>query len=140
VSTSNDRPGPIIDHRRSQRILLGLAIQVSGQRANGAPFTESTRTKVVNAHGALIQLHEMVLVGQKLRIKNLGTNEELVCEVVDINPGENGEVPEVGIAFTEPTPRFWRVAFPPRDWSYRNPEAKRFPAKQPPAEPTLVKK
>lgn len=138
MTTSNSRTGPI-DHRRSQRILLGLAIQVSGQRANGAPFAESTQTLVVNAHGALIHLREPVLVGQKLRMKNLGTNEELACEVVDIDRGQNG-TPEVGIGFTEPNPRFWRVSFPPRDWSHRDPEAKRLSANKPPVEPSLAKK
>jgi hypothetical protein len=31
----------------------------------------------------------------------------------------------VGIEFDEPAPRFWRVAFPPEDWSPHSPEAKR---------------
>jgi len=32
----------------------------------------------------------------------------------------------VGIEFLEPSPRFWRIAFPPEDWSARSPEAKGF--------------
>jgi hypothetical protein len=120
VSTSSLRP----QQRRSQRILLSVSILVSGQQANGSPFSERTKTQVVNAHGALIQLREPVLVGQQLRIKHLATNEEVACTVADLSRG-SGDVPEVGIAFTKPSPGFWRVAFPPEDWSPHSPEAKR---------------
>lgn len=124
--------------RRSQRILLSVSILVSGQRANGSPFSERTKTQVVNAHGALIQLREPVLAGQQLRMKNLATNEEVACTVVDIGRGAN-EIPEVGIAFSKPSPSFWRVAFPPEDWSPRSPEAKRV-SYVTHAKPELVKK
>jgi hypothetical protein len=32
----------------------------------------------------------------------------------------------VGIEFDQPSPRSWRISFPPNDWNSRNPEAKRF--------------
>jgi len=141
VNAPSLRPSPYANQRRSQRILLSIPVAVSGQRPNGAPFTERTRTFVVNAHGALVELREPVLVGQRLRVKNLATNEEMNCKVADINPGSN--LPEVGVEFAEACPRFWRVAFPPSDWSPHSPEAKRF-ASGPPANSaqtsTLAKK
>lgn len=134
--TSNLRPPG--QQRRSQRILLSVSILVSGQQANGSPFSERTKTQVVNAHGALIQLREPVLVGQQLRMENLATNEEVPFTVADISRG-SGEIPEVGIAFTKPSPGFWRVSFPPEDWSPRSPEAKRVSSVTQ-AKPVLVKK
>jgi hypothetical protein len=139
LGTSNIRPGPHANQRRSQRILLAVPILVSGVRANGATFSERTRTVVVNAHGALVQLREQVLPGQMLRIKNLATNEELNCTVVDINPRSTA-VQEVGVEFAESCPRFWRVSFPPVDWSLRSPEAKSVTAFTVPAKPVVVKK
>jgi hypothetical protein len=139
VSTPNVRPQPLGTRRRSQRILLSVPIFVSGERANGAPFAEHTKTQVVNAHGALILLREQVLVGQKIRIKNLATAEELLCTVIDIDPGDSS-VPEVGLEFSEPCPRFWHVNFPPEDWSPRNPEAKRVSYLPAPATPQSAKK
>lgn len=136
VIPSNPRPSG--QQRRSQRILLSVSVVVSGQQANGSPFLEHTKTLVVNAHGALIQLREPVLAGQQLRIKHLATNEEMACTVADIARG-SGEAPEVGIAFTKPSPGFWRVAFPPEDWSPRSPEAKRVSSVTQ-ARPVLVKK
>jgi hypothetical protein len=124
VSTTSHRPSPHLQQRRSQRILLSVPVVISGTRSNDAPFSEKTVTQIVNAHGALIQLREPVLIGQKIRLNNVSTNEEIECSVVDINKGNT--IPEVGLAFVDPAPHFWRVSFPPADWSPRSPEAKRY--------------
>lgn len=139
VSTSNSRPRPSPQQRRSQRVLLSISILVSGERANGAPFAERTKTQVVNAHGALIQLRELVRAGQKLRMKNLTTNEEMTCTVMDISSGSSS-IPEIGVAFSEPCARFWRVTFPPEDWNPRSPEAKRLTRDPGHASPAVAKK
>jgi hypothetical protein len=125
MSTPNIRPSMFANQRRSQRLLLTVPVRVSGKRANGTAFAEYTNTLIVNAHGALIHLKEPVKEGQTVAVKNVTTGEELACTVVDVNPGAN-EVPEVGLEFATPSPRFWRVSFPPADWSTRSPEAKRF--------------
>jgi hypothetical protein len=31
---------------------------------------------------------------------------------------------EIGLEFSEPRPTFWRVAFPPEDWSSKHPDAR----------------
>jgi hypothetical protein len=31
---------------------------------------------------------------------------------------------EIGLEFTAPRPTFWRVAFPPEDWTPKSPEAR----------------
>lgn len=125
MTTSVTRAGTTPSQRRSQRIFLCVGIIVLGKKANGATFSERTKTEVVSAHGALIVLQEPVCAGQELIVRNIPTNEEIVCTVVDCNPGQTG-VAEVGIQFKHSSPRFWRVAFPPSDWSTRSPEAKRF--------------
>ena len=135
----NARPQPIAQQRRSQRILLSISVLISGQQANGSAFSERTKTHVVNAHGALIHLRESVLAGQKLRVKNLTTNEEITCTVVDINAGSS-DIPEVGLAFAQATPSFWRVSFPPEDWTPRSPDAKRITSITTTPKPVSVKK
>ena len=140
VNAPNFRPGPYATPRRSQRILLSVSVVVSGKKPGGTLFAERTRTLVVNAHGGLVELREPVLVGQLLRIKNLATNEETDCKVVDINPSRNN-LSEVGVEFREASAHFWRVAFPPSDWSVRSPEAKHLAfGTATPAAPSRVKK
>jgi hypothetical protein len=119
--------------RRSQRLLLTVNVVVSGKQAAGAPFAEETVTQVVNAHGALVLLKQTVLSGDCLKLRNLRTGEEIGCKVVDV--GElQGHKSAVGIEFDQPSPRFWRISFPPEDWTPRSAEAKRAPV-SPPLQP-----
>jgi hypothetical protein len=132
MSTPNHlRPTAVANQRRSQRILLSVRLRVSGKHVDETSFTEHT-TLIVNAHGALIQLREAVKVGQPLSLNNVATGEEARCTVIDVNEGSNG-VLEVGVEFSDACPRFWRVSFPPADWSARSPEAKRYASSQNPA-------
>ena len=130
MSTSSLRLNAALDKRRSQRLMLSVPVRVSGQRDDGTAFEESTATIVVNAHGALAILHETVHHDQRLQVKNLATGEQTFCLAKDVSAAEGG-VLEVGLEFTEPQPRFWRVSFPPPDWSSRSPEAKRFSSPAP---------
>lgn len=111
--------------RRSQRVLLSIQVCVSGNSSNDQQFTEETATAVVNAHGALILLAQVVQVGQILTVRNIKSGEERACSVIEVGAKHETKM-EVGIEFIEPTPRFWRVAFPPDDWSPRSPEAKQY--------------
>jgi hypothetical protein len=110
--------------RRSQRVLLAVRILVTGVRADGQRFSEEICTSVVNAHGALVQLGERVLVGQLLTVRNLNSNQQLQAAVAAAGVMQSGKS-EIGIEFLEPAPRFWRISFPPEDWSPHSPEAKR---------------
>jgi hypothetical protein len=110
--------------RRSQRLLLSIRVVVSGKQPSGSPFAEDAFTQVVNAHGALVLMKQLVSIGDRLQIRNVKTTEEVGCTVVDV--GERQEhMCTVGLEFDLPSPRFWRVAFPPDDWSARSPEAKK---------------
>ncbi len=109
--------------RRSQRVCLRLPITVLRKGPGPNLASEETRTLIVNAHGGLIQLALTVEIGQLLGIKNTQTMEELVCRVIHLGPDQPGKR-EVGVEFEIPSPRFWRIAFPPSDWTPRSPDAK----------------
>jgi hypothetical protein len=113
------------NQRRSHRVMLSVGIVVAGDRPNGHRFSEETCTSVVNAHGALILLAEEVTRGQLVTIRNVKSGEELQGEVVEIAESHAGKS-EVAVEFLEPSTRFWRIAFPPENWSARSPEAKGF--------------
>lgn len=115
----------LANQRRSQRVVLAVRIVVSGTSAVGGAFAEETVTIVVSAHGAMIQLRQLVQKGQMLGIRNAATTEGLTCKVIDVSVGSGGQ-PEIGVEFNEPNPHFWHVSFPPSDWNPRSPEAKRF--------------
>ena len=109
--------------RRSQRVLMQVGIRVRGKDAQGQDFEEMTETLAINAHGALLLLNARVISGATVHLKHNKTEEEHQCHVAFLGPVRSGRA-EVGVEFTSPHPTFWRVAFPPGDWSPRSPEAR----------------
>jgi len=111
------------NRRRSQRVLVTIPVRVSGQTGHGSPFEEETHTRAISAHGALIVLSNQVHRGQRLSLSNLQTKAALECVVAHIDRHQRNH-PQVGVEFTLPNPVFWHVAFPPKDWTPRHPDAK----------------
>lgn len=114
------------NRRRSQRVLVKVPVRVSVQ-AGATPLTEEeTHTLAVSAHGALVEVSAPLYRGQRLTLSNPQTKDSLECVVAHIDRFPNEPV-KVGVEFLLPNPTFWRVAFPPKDWSPRHPDAKRRP-------------
>jgi hypothetical protein len=111
------------NRRRSQRVLMKLPVRVSGQGSGALFFEEDTYTLAISAHGALIAVEAPVYRGQRFTLANVQTKATLECVVahVDKIPGERTRV---GVEFMLPNQTFWRVAFPPKDWTPRHPDAK----------------
>jgi hypothetical protein len=91
---------------------MGLLIRGA---SGGANFEEDAKTIAVSAHGCMVRLAAKVARGQHVRIVNKVTAEELACTVTYIGQSDGAKV-EVGIEFAEPSPVFWRIAFPPENW------------------------
>jgi hypothetical protein len=114
-----------VSQRRSQRLAVSIPIRMFGNKASGDSFDETGTTLVVNAHGGLVALKEPVVIGQVIKLRNISSEQEIDCTVVDVEVGEDGS-PEIGLEFVQPNEKFWHISFPPADWSPRSPEAKRF--------------
>jgi hypothetical protein len=111
------------NRRKSQRVLMAISVRVSGKTEAGSPFEEETQTRAISAHGALILMSMQVHRGQRLTLSNVQTKAALECVVAHIDRRQ-GEHPQAGVEFTLPNPMFWHVAFPPKDWTPRHPDAK----------------
>lgn len=109
--------------RRSQRVLMQVGVRVRGTDAQGKNFDEYTETLAINAHGALVLMSARVLSGAKVTLWHNKTEEEQECHVAFLGPVRSGKS-EIGLEFSTPRPTFWRVAFPPEDWTPRHPEAR----------------
>ena len=112
------------NRRRSQRVLMAVPVRVSGQDRVGSPFEEETRTVAISAHGALILVSTQVHRGQRLTLSNVQTKAALECVVAHIAKYQSAQT-QVGVEFMLPNPIFWHVAFPPKDWTPRHPDAKK---------------
>src|SRR5882762_2102900 len=111
------------NRRRSQRVLMAIPVRVSGQNVLGSPFEEETHTRAISAHGALILVSTQVYRGQRLTLSNVQAKAALECVVAHIDRHQSDH-PQVGVEFMLPNPMFWHVAFPPKDWTPRHPDAK----------------
>ena len=109
--------------RRSQRVLMQVAVRVRGKDAQGNTFEEETETLAINAHGALILVNARVTSGSTMLMQHKRTQEEQECHVVFLGPVRAGKS-EIGLEFSEARPAFWRVAFPPEDWTLKHPDAR----------------
>jgi hypothetical protein len=116
-------PGNPGARRRSQRVLMQVAVRIRGTDSQGNAFEEETETLAINAHGALILVNARVTSGSKVMMQHKRTQEEQECHVVFLGPVRAGKS-EIGLEFSEPRPAFWRVAFPPEDWSSKHPDAR----------------
>jgi hypothetical protein len=119
------------ERRRTQRVRIAMPVLVRGKKGNQT-FEEETVTTSINAHGCMVRLAAQVARSQQISIINPKTAEELPCTVIFLGPKDAGKT-EVGIEFAEPSPVFWRIAFPPEDWDPA--ERKRPVARTPPSKP-----
>jgi hypothetical protein len=100
--------------RRTQRVRIGMSVVLCGTDGD-KPFEEKSKTITVNANGCMVLLATKVKRGQSLKIINPQTQEELTCTVCFLGESRDGKS-EVAFEFSEPAPKFWRIAFPPNDW------------------------
>jgi hypothetical protein len=102
--------------RRSQRIELTVPVVVHRPPKEGPQFHERAQTLVVNAHGALMALSEKVTPEQTLLMQNVDSGEQKECRVVYVKKELAGPT-KVAVEFTRPAATFWRIAYPPDDWT-----------------------
>jgi hypothetical protein len=123
IAASRETSWLAASRRRSQRVLMKLPVRVSAQAGGASLLEAETYTLAISAHGALIVLAVPVHRGRRLTLTNVQTKAALECVVVHIDKFP-GEQIQVGVEFMLPNPTFWHVAFPPKDWTPRHPDAK----------------
>ena len=123
IAESRETSWLAANRRRSQRVLMKIPVRVSFHAGAVSLSEEETHTLAVSAHGALIAVSASLYRGQRLTLSNVQTKGSLECVVAHIDhfPGEQIKL---GVEFLLPNPTFWRVAFPPKDWTPRHPHAK----------------
>ncbi len=100
--------------RRSSRVLVSLALAVSGQKSDGSHVSGSAETILVNRHGAKIRSTVPLEPKMEVRVAMLAPYKWRVGQVVWADSGER----EYGIELYRPE-NFWGIYFPPQDDTQR---------------------
>jgi hypothetical protein len=103
------------NRRRSERVMLQVAITVLAETPERVPVKEETHTLVVNAHGGMLKLKMEVLSGQPLTLVQPKSGRREAAHVVRIEQ-PSPDYCAVAFEFDRPAPNFWPVVFPPSDW------------------------
>jgi hypothetical protein len=104
VSESVVRIGSV---RRTQRVTIAIPVAV-----RGTGFQETTSAVSVSGNGGLVMLKTTVALDELVSLMNPQTREESSAKVVYLGKPEDGRIP-VGLEFSEPSPLFWKIYFPP---------------------------
>src|ERR1700720_4464269 len=101
---------------RPQPVALEIPVTVNGARTvegtdKREPFSETTKTVLVLANGAVIRLGSPVSAGQLLFLTNEKTKKEVVCQVVK-SKNYKSVSGYVELEFTESVVGFWGMRFP----------------------------
>src|ERR1051326_1996358 len=96
--------------RRSSRVLVSLALAVSGQKSDGSHVSGAAETILVNRHGAKIRSAVPLEPKMEVRVAMLAPYKWRVGQVVWADSGER----EYGIELYRPE-NFWEIYFPPED-------------------------
>ena len=91
MATTSNPPNHPSPRRRSQRVLMQVAVRVRGSDAQGQSFEEEAATLAINAHGALVQLQARLTSGSKVLLQHKHTQEEQECHVVFLGPSVPAE-------------------------------------------------
>lgn len=109
--------------RRSSRVLVSLALAVSGQKSDGSHVSGAAETILVNRHGARIRSTVPLEPRMEVRVAMLAPYKWRVGQVVWADSGEK----EYGIELHRPE-NFWGIFFPPEDWELNVPAVTVFSA------------
>ncbi|HWG59217.1 MAG TPA: PilZ domain-containing protein [Candidatus Acidoferrales bacterium] len=111
----------MVEKRRCKRLPLNIPVRVYGRTPDDHPFRETTVTKYVNAHGALLPLAPQVKKGQEVTLVNAYTEEERQCRVVYVASKRGARNKRVALEFIRDgasrdgalsSPDFWHVFAP----------------------------
>jgi hypothetical protein len=99
------------ERRRTLRVSITVPLTVHGTTDEGEKFIAQGQSQSVNRNGALLQLDQIVVVGQALLLVNDNSNRTAESRVVAIKRDREGKT-LVAVEFVTPDANFWHMTFP----------------------------
>ena len=103
------------NRRRSQRVMLQVAVLVRVDMTGGRCVQAQAFTLVVNAHGGLLESSLKLACNQKITLINPQSGKMVGSTVVRAERPSEGNY-TIAFEFDQRNPQFWPITFPPEDW------------------------
>lgn len=97
---------PATERRRSSRIHLAVPLEV-GWKSAGSYLSENAQTEIVNAHGALLRMHQRLTTGTQVELKHFQTGQLATARVVNSYAPDPDGLERIAIELSEPSYTFW---------------------------------
>jgi hypothetical protein len=94
---------------------MQIGVLLRAEMPGGETHQVQAFTRVVNAHGGLLEAPLSVTPSQKITLANMRTGEAAVCRVVHVE-GPSDSNYTIAFEFDGRNPHFWPITSPPDDW------------------------
>ena len=101
-------------HRRGERVLMRVPVELRGTAADGSMVEESAHTGVIGSLGAMVRTSRSLKIGTEVVLTNRFSQQTARFRVVWIGEQQTDGLWEIGIESLVPLDDFWGVRFPPR--------------------------
>ncbi|MGH9803934.1 MAG: hypothetical protein ACRD4D_02085 [Candidatus Acidiferrales bacterium] len=95
--------------RRSQRVVATVPVLVKWTTVDGFHATALAKTRIFNAHGALLVIRSPLDIPEKLRLTGLESHETVGAHVVARGEFSPLALVRVAVEFEQPRENFWGV-------------------------------
>ncbi len=104
------------DRRRSQRILVQVAVLQRIQTPDDGSRPTLAFTTWVNAHGGMLESPVRTRAGETIALVIPQSGKEASCRVLQVQKASE-ESFAISFEFDQRSPEFWPIASPPLDWN-----------------------
>jgi len=101
------------ERRRGERVLIRMAVRISGTAKDGKPVHDPAEAVVVNRNGALLRVPHPLKQGSTLEVLQGQQTQAKVFRVVWCSDRPREGRHDVGIELLEPCEELWGIRFPP---------------------------
>jgi hypothetical protein len=103
-----------VDRRRSGRVIIRIPVTMEAV-LSGEKVVVRGNTVAVNIHGAMVLCARPFDAETKLEICNDRTSERIGARITR-SPRHSPEGYLLPVEFSNPSPAFWHISFPPVNW------------------------
>jgi len=105
------------ERRRGERVLIRVAIQISGTAKDGKPVHSPAEAVVVNRNGALLRVPQPLKPGSTLEVYQGQDKQDkgamMIFRVIWCSDRPREGRHDVGIELLKPCEELWGIRFPP---------------------------